>query len=351
MEKEAAEIRGIEIANPLYDVVFKYLMENTHVASYFIETFIVEKIEGLTMLAQDIPVFKWSRKYAKFQLTSEDIERLRQITVIRLDFVATIKTEDGGYKKVLIEIQKARDTADVERFRTYLSQHYKRTDTITVDNRVETAPLPIITIYMLGFNLHESDAIVLRVGRSCHDMIKDETVHVKIPFVELLTHDSYMIQLGRITGKMRTRMEKVLSVFEQRYFIDNKRKTVKKYPHETDDRNVQLMLEILQYVSTDPEKQAEIDLEWASHDVLNRLVVDREKMIKTQGKKLAALTKDKAALTKDKTALTKDKAALVKDKAALTKDKAALTDQLTAKDNQLAEQAQEIAELKRQLGI
>ena len=34
--KKKIAVEGIEIANPLYDVVFKRLMENTHVATYFI---------------------------------------------------------------------------------------------------------------------------------------------------------------------------------------------------------------------------------------------------------------------------------------------------------------------------
>ena len=84
---------------------------------------------------------------------------------------------------------------------------------------------------MLGFDLPESDAIVFRVGRIYYDMIEKRPMDVKISLAEYLTHDCYMVQLGRITGKMHTRLEKVLSVFEQRYFLDNKKKTTKKYPH------------------------------------------------------------------------------------------------------------------------
>ena len=88
----------------MYDSVFKHLMSNHQVAVYFIESFIGEKIEGLTMVAQEFPVFKWSRKFEKFNITPEELERLKRLTVIRLDFVATIKTRTGDYKKVLIEI-------------------------------------------------------------------------------------------------------------------------------------------------------------------------------------------------------------------------------------------------------
>jgi len=206
----------------------------------------------------------------------------------------------------LIEIQKARDTADVMRFRTYLAEQYKRKEAITVDNKTETEPLPIITIYLLGFNLLESDAVVLRVGRFCYDMIENKTVNVKIPLVEKLTYDCYMVQLGRITGKMQTRLEKVLSVFEQRYFINTKKKTAKKYPHATDDVTVCLMLKILEHINADPKLRSDIEAEWATHDVLNTMVIDKEKKIRKQAKTIEAQTK--TIESKDKTLKAKDKA-------------------------------------------
>jgi hypothetical protein len=45
-------------------------------------------------------------------------------------------------------------------------------------------------------------------------MINNREMNVKISLAEYLTHDSYMVQLGRITGKMKNRIEKVLTVFE-----------------------------------------------------------------------------------------------------------------------------------------
>jgi hypothetical protein len=298
-------ITGIEIANPLYDVVFKRLMENTRVASYFVETFIGEKVESITMLAQENIVFKWSKKIDTLNLTQDELEQLKELTVIRLDFVATIKTGDGEYKKVLIEIQKARDNADVMRFRNYLAEQYKRKDAIVVNNTTTNVPLPIITIYLLGFNLPDTNAIVIRVNRNFHDMIANEPLKVKIPFVEYLTHDSYVVQLGRITGKVQSRLEKVLSIFEQKYFIDTKKKTAKKYPHAISDKTVKLMLEILEHAIADPEQRAEIEREWAALEVLNSLVTDRDKKLKAMGKVLIA--KEKALEAKDKEIEAKDK--------------------------------------------
>ena len=99
---DIAQIEGIEIANPLYDVVFKHLMENYRVATFFIESFIGEKIESITMLKSESTIFKWLKNYERLYLTREDKERIKDLTVIRLDFVATVRTKDGEYKKILI---------------------------------------------------------------------------------------------------------------------------------------------------------------------------------------------------------------------------------------------------------
>ena len=330
---DVSQIKGIEIANPLYDVVFKHLMENYSVATYFIESFIGEKIESITMLKSESTIFKWLKNYEKLYLTPADKARLKNLTVIRMDFVATIRMDSGEYKKVLIEIQKARDNLDVMRFRSYLADHYSRKDTVTVNDKATNMPLPIITIYLLGFKLPETNAVVIHVKRSYHDLITDKTLKIKIPFIEYLTHDSYLVQLGRITGEMHTRIEKALSVFEQRYFIDSKTKITKKYPHVTEDKNVRMMLEILEHIISDPQLRADIELEWASYGILEGLVMDKNKELKKQGKAL------QKALAKN---IKNEQALAAKDQALAAKDQA-----LAAKDEALQKAYAEIANLRQ----
>ena len=89
------------IANPIYDVVFKRLMENERVAKFFIGTLLNQTVESVEVKPQE---FTYS-------------DRLTGLAVFRLDFIAIIKTETGESKKVLIEIQKARNQIDLMRFR------------------------------------------------------------------------------------------------------------------------------------------------------------------------------------------------------------------------------------------
>lgn len=62
------------IANPIYDVVFKRLMENERVAKFFIGTLIGQTIETVEVKPQEFTY----------------IDQLAGLAVFRLDFIATI---------------------------------------------------------------------------------------------------------------------------------------------------------------------------------------------------------------------------------------------------------------------
>ena len=151
------------------------------------------------------------------------------VSLFRLDFIATIKMETGEYKKVLIEIQKARNEVDLIRFRKYIGEQYSKEDTV----EGKKTALPITTIYILGFKLPGVETSCLKVERNYRDLIEDKVVETKSEFVEQLTHDSFIVQVNRITEKYQTKLDKLLSLFEQRNFVDDK-KIIKEYKHEAD---------------------------------------------------------------------------------------------------------------------
>ena len=137
------------IANPIYDVVFKYLMDDNKVAKLFISTIIGEEIEKLTIRPTE-------------KVISSKVQPI-SYTVYRLDFSAKIKTPEG-YKQVLIEIQKAKHAIDLMRFRRYLGEQYKTEDEVISEYGTEKRPLPIIAIYLLGFDLHEISSAAVTVA-------------------------------------------------------------------------------------------------------------------------------------------------------------------------------------------
>ena len=303
------------IANPIYDVVFKRMMENEKVAKFFIGTLLDETIESIEVQPQE------------FTYT----DAIAAIAVFRLDFIATITTALGERKKVLIEIQKAKNFVDLVRFRSYLAEQYRATDSV---NGARVA-LPITTIYVLGFNLPEIETPCLKVERSYKDMTNKQMLYTKSDFIERLTHDSYIVQVERITDRYQTRLDKLLSVFEQTNFADTTKLT-KEFLHNVDIEELKIATDILHHAGTNPAEKKRLEDEqeaWRTIDVA--MGGAREKL----------LEKDKLIQEKDQ--------ALTEQKRELTEKDQVLSEQqreLTEKDQELLALKQQMEALKKQLG-
>jgi len=189
------------IANPIYDVVFKYLLEDADIARDLLSTILGEEVIKLEFKPQET--------------STESIENIK---ILRLDFKAIIKKKDGTLFKVLIELQKSKQVFDVMRFRRYLGDNYRKEDQL-VENDGTTIfrPLPIITIYFLGFLLNNVPSGVIKVKRAYVDAVTEEILGVKEDFVELLSHDSYMIQVGRLPKESRGKLDRVMQIFSPMY--------------------------------------------------------------------------------------------------------------------------------------
>jgi hypothetical protein len=117
------------IANPIYDVVFKYLLDDTEIARELLSTILGVNIIQLKDEAGEIKIF-------------------------HLDFKAVISMADGTQKSVLIELQKAKKSLDIMRFRRYLGENYGKEEIRTNDDgQAEGYAIEIVTIYILGYKL------------------------------------------------------------------------------------------------------------------------------------------------------------------------------------------------------
>ena len=244
------------IANPIFDIVFKRMMENERVAKFFIGTLLGQIIETIEVKPQE------------FTYT----DKLAGLAVFRLDFVATIKTETGEQKKVLIEIQKAKNQIDLMRFRNYLAEQYKKEDFVNNEKTI----LPITTIYILGFKLPEIETPCIKVERNYKDLVNNKIIDKKSDFVEKLTHDSFIVQVDRITNSYSTKLEKLLSLFEQQHFIDDK-KITKEFTHELDNEDIKLTADILHFSGTNPEERKKIETEQEAWRTVNAMFEDAKK--------------------------------------------------------------------------
>lgn len=188
---------------------------------------------------------------------------------------------------MLIEIQKAKNAVDLMRFRNYLGEQYKKQDEIDTADGKHTEALPIIIIYLLGFTLPEMESPAEKVDRKYIDLITHRTIPHKSDFIEKLTHDSYVVQLTRIHGKLHTKLEKLLSVFEQKYFVDENG-LIKEYNYDIDDETIKSIVDILHFAGTDPQQKKRLEDEQEAWRVFDNAVAEgMEKALKEKDKALA----------------------------------------------------------------
>jgi hypothetical protein len=220
------------IANPIYDVTFKRLLENDRAAKFLIGT--IMGCEVLSLVPTTIE-------------RTEPVKSAPTMSLFRMDFAATIVTKEEGEKRVLIEMQKAKLLNDVFRFRKYLGNEYS------------VSKLPIVAIYILGFPLSVDSPAFGNVPRY-RDLITNEEIRVRDLFVNELSHSAYFIQTTRIKPGLNTKLDRLLSVFEQAHFIGDGT-TMKDYLLEVDDPDVKGMVNILEHVAADPERRKELEKE------------------------------------------------------------------------------------------
>ena len=232
------------IANPIYDLAFKYLMENLEIAKGIIGAIIGEEIEHID-----------------FQAKESNIKAPSQFTFFHLDFIARIRDKHGNSKNVLIELQKANILLDILRFRRYLgSQYRKEEDVVQPDGSSAKESLPIVTIYFLGFFLSKTLPSVIKVDRQYIDVLSGKPVQERHDFIECLTHDSYVIQIPGLDLAMNNRLEYVLSIFKQENLVtgDNR---LKDYAYKIEDELLQKILKRLTKAAADNDLLEQMEKE------------------------------------------------------------------------------------------
>ena len=186
------------VANPIYDIVFKYLMEDERIAKTILSA----------LLKMDVVDVKVRRN----EYTNSNRENL---SIFRIDFGATIQQTDGSKQLILIELQKTWLETETLRFRQYLGVHYANPENILPESK-EGYAIPMITVYLLGHKVGDIEEPVLYVRRHSYDYNDNlVTKGLPNPFIDSLTHDSIIVQIPLLHGQVNNRVEKVLSIFDQ----------------------------------------------------------------------------------------------------------------------------------------
>jgi hypothetical protein len=283
------------IANPLYDVVFKYLLEDMEIARELLSTILGEPILYLEVKPQET-------------ITENSPSNLN---VLRFDFKATIETPTGELKKVLIELQKLKQSFDIMRFRRYLGDNYKKEDDVIIeDGSIMKMPLPIVTIYILGFPLNKLTNAVTKINREYVDVLANKTIEIQDDFVELLTHDSYIIQVLALPPDTKTKLERVLQIFNPKFKTKDKHKL--DFTGNTEEPIVEKMVSRLQRAISDEEVRHIMDVEdeierafarvMSEKDLIiaekEQVIAEKEQALEAERQKVESLMRQLAELQK-----------------------------------------------------
>lgn len=152
----------VQIANPIYDVVFKYLMNDEKLARLLLSAIIGEEVVSL-----------------KLRPTEHQFPVGKALMVMRMDFSARIRYANGEEQLVILELQKAKLATDIMRFRRYLGEQYRNKNNVVQEPAEEYAQrkaLPILSIYFLGHKLDHITAPVIRINRSYTDAATGEVL-------------------------------------------------------------------------------------------------------------------------------------------------------------------------------
>ena len=179
-------MRAMEIANPIYDAAFKYLMRDRRVARLVIAKITGLEVESVEFRAQEVAA---SRERPE---TGE--APMPPLALFRMDFVARVQTPDG-LRQVLVEIQKAKAPTVVERFRVYLGEQYASAENMTRDARGREEAVPIVTVYLLGYDLGLSDEPVLDALPRLTERRTGRALDAHHPFVAGITHRAHIVQI------------------------------------------------------------------------------------------------------------------------------------------------------------
>ncbi|MBF0405717.1 MAG: hypothetical protein HQM10_00065 [Candidatus Riflebacteria bacterium] len=200
------------IANPIYDSVFRYLLNDEKIAKIILSTMLDREIIELDFKPTELP-FPDDNLPVKY-------------SVFRLDFSAKIKAEDGTLTAVIIELQKAKLPNDILRFRRYLASAYQSIENTykskTRKNKPKTIGIPIYAIYILGHFLERVNFPVIRVDRNYIDVATGKMISEKNEFIEGITHNALIIQLPALKKNRRNSLEKLLTLFDPSFITDDR---------------------------------------------------------------------------------------------------------------------------------
>ena len=285
------------VANPIYDIVFKYLMEDERIARTILSA----------LLKKDVVEVKVRpHEYANGQRDT--------LSVFRIDFGATIREADGHTHFILIELQKTWLETETLRFRQYLGVQYQSPRNIIGK---DGHAIPMVAVYLLGHKVGDIEEPVIYVRHHSYNYDGQlVTKGLPNPFVDSLTHDSIIVQIPRLHGQINNRLDKVLSIFDQT-LKDGQNGQVLNIDDSmySGDDEMQHILHRLLMAATNADMRQDMNVEDEYYSIIEKRdteILQRDKLLAQQNVQLA----QKSAQLEEQSAQIKEQSAQIKEQSA-----------------------------------
>ena len=267
----------IHVANPIYDSVFKYIMEDERIAKTILSALLKKEVVHVTVRPHE------------YCNTTRDT-----LSMFRIDFAATVREKEGDEIKdriVLIELQKTWLNTETLRFRQYLGAQYNNKNNICEADEKGFA-YPMVAVYLLGHKVGNIKEPIVYVNHDVFDYNGNVVAEGNTePFVESLTHNSIIVQIPRLQGNVNNRLEKVLSVFDQTNVEGDTQQVLKidedKY---ADDNDMMYVLHKLTAAAANSEMRQDMNVEDEFYKAIedrDTAIMQRDKILKEQSEQLS----------------------------------------------------------------
>ncbi len=254
----------IVIPNPIYDVVFRYLMQDYDSAIIILSTLINEKIKSLEFqpltfakkltleeynkdvekkinkrfekemqkIIADENLSDFDKDIAISEITAKDPVTGKDIKMLHLDFAAVIEKEDGEEEMVMIELQKIATGTDIFRFKQYIAENFQKKRKITktdpdTGQEIEIEfPYRLIPIFILNFKIEdEVSDLMIKTRQIRTGIFTEKELNEKNEFIDHLSYELYVVQLPYLAqaekldfkdNEYKSKLFALLKLFDQR---------------------------------------------------------------------------------------------------------------------------------------
>ena len=224
---------------------------------------------------------------------------------------------------------------------------------------------------MLGFEIEDAPHLASKFVFKGTDIVDGGEVHTQHPIVKELAHEAYYIQVPRIKPERYddwdkcSRLLKLLSLFEQNWFVDKKylkkyvyhipepKPEIEKENENETDKILKKMIAKLGQIASDPNARRVMEEEEfmaMNIDFWKKSIVNRDSIIANRDSIIAAVSAELSQSNNIIAAVSAERDIARNTIAQREKELSQRDKELSQKDKELSQRDKELEEYKRRYG-